>query len=329
MATTIKELALHCGVSEGTVDRALNDRTGISLSTKSRILAAADELGYKPNRIAQSLATGRTRTIGIISFDLINNCFTRLVDAIEAEAKSRGYFINLILTHKDPAYELEGLRYLAERRVDGIGLLPLGKDEQYAAFLKDLGIPIVTIFNRISEDFMHVGIDDRKIIYEAVQFIASKGYEQVVLVQPRLSAMLERGLNAHTICQRKLGYEQGLAAAGLNQSPIIAEGKNYAKSFAGIDFSRRTALLCISDAYAMAVMKHLRESGLSIPGDVGVMGFDSVDTQQVMHPLLTTVEYHVEAMGRQIVDNLCDMIEGKRAEHTHIMSYSIIEGETI
>jgi DNA-binding LacI/PurR family transcriptional regulator len=82
----------------------------ISLSTKSRILAAADELVTNQTDRPE-FSNRRTRTIGIISFDLINNCFTRLVDAIEAEAKSRVLlFINLILTHKDPAHELEGLR---------------------------------------------------------------------------------------------------------------------------------------------------------------------------------------------------------------------------
>jgi DNA-binding LacI/PurR family transcriptional regulator len=212
------------------------------------------------------------------------------------------------------------LRYLAELQGGGIGLLPLGKDEQYATFLKDLGIPIVTIFNRISDDINHVGIDDRKIMYEAVQYIASKGYQQVVLVQPRLSAMLSRGITRTTICQRKLGYEQGLAAAGLVQKPIIRGRQGLCESFTGIDFSRRTHSCVSATRTRWLVMKHLRESGLSVRRTSVCDGIRQCRYPAVKHPLLTTVEYHVEAMGRQIVDNLCDMIEGKRAEHTHIMS---------
>lgn len=329
MGTTIRELALHCGVSEGTVDRALNNRSGISQATKDRILAAANELGYTPNRIAQSLATGRSRTIGIIAFDLINNCFTRLIDAIEAEAKSRGYFINLILTHKDPDHEKDGLRYLVERRVDGIGILPVGKGQEYVDFLKRLKTPIVTIFNRIGNEFMHVGIDDRRIMIEAVLFIAGKGYEQIVLVEPLLSDQLSRGMNAHTMCERKKGYQLGLQLAQIEHDPIVAEGKHFERTFSGLDLSKRTAFLCISDAYALMVIKHLREKGIEVPRNAGVMGFDNVDVQQLAYPTLTTVEYHVEAMGKQVVRNLCDAIEGKRAEKVHIMPHAIVIGGTI
>ncbi len=327
--TTIKEIALRCGVSEGTVDRALNGRPGIREATKARILAVARELSYTPNRVAQSLATGRTRTIGIVCFDLTNNCFTKLIDAIEAEAKEQGYFITLILTHKDLHHEMDGLRYLAERKVDGIGLFPVGRGEGYAGFVRGLGIPVVTIFNRLGPDFPHVGIDDRKAMYDAVLHAASKGYGQVVLVAPRLQDQAARELNAYTMFRRRQGYEEGLAAAGLRQEPVVVEGKDYAATFRHIDFSRRTALLCVSDAYALAVLQHLRETGRSVPRDVGVMGFDNIDLLRCIQPALTTVEYHVETMGRQVIRNLCAQIDGRPADPETILAHSIVEGDTL
>ncbi|MBP7401337.1 MAG: LacI family DNA-binding transcriptional regulator [Clostridia bacterium] len=326
---TIKEIARACGVSEGTVDRALHARAGIREDTRRRILETAEQLAYTPNRVAQSLATGRTRTLGIVCFDLINNCFTRLIDAIEAEAKANGYFINLILTHKDPRHETDGLRYLAERRVDGIGLFPVGKGDAHAAFVRGLGIPVITVFNRLDPGIPHVGIDDRGAMRDAVLYAAARGYEQIVLVSPRLGEQLARGLNAHTMEQRRLGYAEGLAAAGLRHGPVVAEGKDFGASLREVDFSRRTALLCVSDAYAMLVQKHLRGIGRSVPRDVGVMGFDHVDRDRVFHPALTTVEYHVETMGRQVVRSLCRVIEGEAVDAETLLPHTIVEGETL
>lgn len=85
MGVTIKDIAEHCRVSVGTVDRALNNRSGISEKTKNRILKAAEELNYHPNYMGQSLATGRTMTIGMVCFDLYNNFFPELIDTIEPD----------------------------------------------------------------------------------------------------------------------------------------------------------------------------------------------------------------------------------------------------
>mgnify|MGYP005879360331 CR=1 FL=1 len=114
MGVTIKDIAEHCRVSVGTVDRALNNRSGISEKTKNRILKAAEELNYHPNYMGQSLATGRTMTIGMVCFDLYNNFFPELIDTIERHAKEKGYFIYLILTHREFKLEKEGLHTTEE-----------------------------------------------------------------------------------------------------------------------------------------------------------------------------------------------------------------------
>ena len=138
MGVTIKDIAEHCRVSVGTVDRALNNRSGISEKTKNRILKAAEELNYHPNYMGQSLATGRTMTIGMVCFDLYNNFFPELIDTIERHAKEKGYFIYLILTHREFKLEKEGLQYLSERQVDGIILFPIGLSKEYIQALYDL-----------------------------------------------------------------------------------------------------------------------------------------------------------------------------------------------
>jgi DNA-binding LacI/PurR family transcriptional regulator len=131
------------------------------------------------------------------------------------------------------------------------------------------------------------------------QYIASKGFQQV---GPRTAPVernaLTRDQRAHHLPAAKLGLRAGAGRRGTRPE---TDHRRMARtmrnlSFTGIDFSRRTALLCVSDAYAMAVMKHLRESGLSVPEDVGCDGIRQCRyPSRSIHPLLTTVEYHVEA----------------------------------
>jgi LacI family transcriptional regulator len=113
-------------VSQGTVDRALHNRPGISAETRERILLTARQLGYRPDQLASSLVRGRTMTIGLVLFDLYNRFFAQIASAVEENAKSRGYFVYLTLTRKDLGEEKSCIERLAGRRVDGLILCSVG-----------------------------------------------------------------------------------------------------------------------------------------------------------------------------------------------------------
>jgi LacI family transcriptional regulator len=326
---TIKEIAKLCGVSEGTVDRAINNRPGIKEETRQRVIEVAKLLNYKPNRIAQSLATGRTMTIGIICFDLYNNFFTSLIDIIEANAKSKGYFVNLILTHRDMKKEMEGIQYLVERNVDGIIIFPVGRGERYVDYLKSTKKPIVTIYNKISDEFSHIGVDDRKAMSDAVKFIKAKGYERIYFITPAISNQERNGSNVYTLKRRLKGYIDGLQAYGVNHDPLVVEGKDFDKEFKNLDLKQKTAMLCICDTYALETMKYFRDRNFSVPGDIGIMGYDNIDVLKYIKPQLSTIEYHVEKMGNLVFDTLFDTINGKQAQPELLLDYNIIHGETI
>ncbi len=329
MHTTIKDIAKLCGVSEGTVDRAINNRLGIKEATRQRVIEVAKLLNYKPNRVAQSLATGRTMTIGIICFDLYNNFFTSLIDIIEANAKSKGYFVNLILTHRDMKKELEGIQYLVERNVDGIIIFPVGKGEKYIEYLKSTNKPIVTIYNKICDEFAHVGVDDRKAMSDAVKFIRSKGYERIYLITPAISNQEGSGSNVYTLKRRLKGYIDGIKAYGLEHEPLVVEGKDFDREFRNLDLKQKTAMLCICDSYALETMKYFRDRNYKVPGDIGIMGYDNIDVLKYIQPRLSTVEYHVEKMGDLVFNTLFEIINGEQVQPELLLSYNIIEGETI
>ena len=331
LRATIKDIASYCNVSEGTVDRALNNRYGIDYKTKVRVLEAVHELNYKPNHAGRALATGSTMTIGIVCFDLYNNFFPELIDTIEAKAKEKGYFIHLILTHLDRQKERQGLEYLSIRRVDGIILFPIGIGDDYIDYLKSLHIPIVTIYNKLSGEFSHVGVDDRAAFSDAVDFLVGHGYERVVFLTPQIDVQESLGNNVHTLKMRLMGYCDGIVRTGLE--PVIAQGRATAENmslfYAREQRDKRTALLCSSDFYALWTISALLNKGVRIPDELGLMGFDNVDVLKFVRPRLTTIQYSVNEMGVRLFDSLYAQMHGDTQSQEHMLPYSIVEGETV
>lgn len=333
MATTIKDIAEYCRVSVGTVDRALNGRTGINEKTKQRILEAAQLLNYHPNYIGQSLARGKTMTIGVVCFDLYNNFFPELIDNIERLAKERGYFIYLILTHRDFRLEEDGLKYLHERLVDGIILFPIGFSKGYIEFLHSLHIPIVTIYNKLGEnDFPFVGVDDRQAMEDAVKYLVDKGYTDIAYLTPDITGQEKEGLNTYTLRQRAQGYQDGMRRVGLKGIQTLEKGsmeerlERYLKEH---DFREKSAILCLCDSYAIKAMKYLQQRGIRVPEQIGIMGYDDIEQLNYVVPRIATIKYSVPRMGKVAVDLLFRCMEKEECRGEYLLDYTIIDGGSL
>jgi len=295
MAVTIKDLARLCGVSVGTVDRALRDREGIRPATRERILATAREHGYKPNIVARALKTRRTWDVGLVVHDLDNEFFAELVNAIQETAWKQGYFIQIAVSRRDPGRERTALEHMAGRAVDGILLFPTSADPGFDAFLRSLGRPIVTIANRVSSSWPFVGLSDRAVLREATRQIISRGYRRLVYVGP-LEAFASR-INLYEIEERWAGLREAAAEAHGVQSLLFPRA-DYVEQVRKLDLaSVRTAVICASDVFALEILTDLRARGVQVPGDVGLMGFDSIDALRYISPRLSTVEYPIQRMG--------------------------------
>ena len=331
MNVTMKELARLCGVSEGTVDRALNHRQGIREETRRRVLEMAEKLQYTPNKLAQSLARGATMTIGIVCFDLHNNLFASLVDAVENAAKEKGYFINLVLTHGEPQKEREGIRYLSQRRVDGLIIFPVGMGEEYASRLKSLKIPVVTVYNRISKDFPYVGVDDRSVFRKAVLHLAQKGYERVLFSTVEYTKRRKEGVNVYALEKRQEGYLEGVREAGLSGGPVILEGRDFPRLLGPYlqKGGPKTAVLCICDTYALEVLDFCRDGGFTPPEGLGVMGYDNIGLLQYVRPRPATVEYNVKKLGETLFSTLYDQMRGIPVPESSFMEYRFVDGDAV
>ncbi|HET6488069.1 MAG TPA: LacI family DNA-binding transcriptional regulator, partial [Spirochaetia bacterium] len=309
VAVTIKDLARICGVSVGTVDRALRNRSEIHPRTRERILTAAREHGYKPNIVARNLKARRTWEIGLVVHDLENEFFAELVNAVQEVAWRQGYFLQIAVSRRDPARERAGLEHMAGRNVDGILLFPTSADNGFDDFLRRLDRPIVTIANRVSPAWPFVGLKDRTIVREATRDVIRRGYRRLVFVGP-FDAFAER-INLYEIEERYAGLLEAVREAPGIESCLLS-GADYVEKVRALDFREtRTAVLCASDIFALEILRDLRTREVAVPRDVGLMGFDAIDALRYVVPSLSTVAYPVQEMGETAFSLLTQPPTGK------------------
>ena len=327
MGVTTKDIARICNVSRTTVSRAFNNTGRINEDTKQYILKTAKELGYRPDILATSLKNGRTRSIGVVVFDVKNQYFAQMLNAIEVKARRHDYFVNITLHQKNKDLEHELLQKLVDYRVEGIILSAVSKGREFEEYLKSLNKPVVLLGNRVSSDFPFVGIDEKKASIEAVRMISSRGYDWIVFVCPPLSDADKENVYTHE--KRREGFLSAVNETGI-QNEIIGTW-DYVQKVADIltDQSNKTAFFCSGDVYALDIMKELRSKELRAGLDYGIMGFDNIQFLGYMRPHLSTIDNSVELVAEKAVDVLFDLMKGKEVKNKIYVEYKIINGDTI
>jgi LacI family transcriptional regulator len=325
MKITTKQIASICGVTIGTVNRALYDKPGIKPATKEKILKVAKELGYRPHLLARSLQRGHTMTIGIGVFDLDNQFFSQMVSAIETRAEEAGYSVYLSLTRGDPGRELQMLERLASLHVDGVIMLPVNSGMEFTQYLKSLKIPIVTIGNRVAKAFPFISIRDKQATKDAVTSIAAKGYQRIIYVSPPLSYKGQR--NIYAVEERLAGYQEGVKEALTLSKSVVLRDKRYLATLATMSLleGERTAILCSSDIYALEILDYLKTNNIRVPEDIGLMGFDNIEVLKYVRPALTTVAYPIKEQGLKAVECLVAQINAEPFADIELLDHQIVE----
>ena len=282
---TIKDLAKLCGVSIGTIDRAINNKPGISNATRERVLQVAKQNGYKPDRIAQSLQSGKTYEIGVIVHDLNNRFFSLLVDAIQQIAWEHNYYIQLAISLRDTKREYEIIEHMLQRNVDGILLFATNTGEDFYSYLRAIDKPIVLLSNRVqgprgAEEIPFVGLNNRDVVTQALEEIARRGYERICFVSPYFDYSYKH--NFYEIDQRYKTFLKFVQERAIEYRVFNTE--SYCEEIAGMQLHKKTAFFCASDIFALEVMNLFQDVGKAIPEDVGIMGFDNIDVLKYVRP---------------------------------------------
>lgn len=298
---TTARLAKICGVSQGTVDRALNGRGDINPETKQRILDTANKYGYRTS------THGVPEVIGIIVFDLDNRYFSDLVTAIEAEGAKRGYTTAVLLSHRDKTREIECIETLYAMGVSGICLCPINKGEDFERFMLSLNMPVVTVGNRLS-GVTYVGIDNFSAVGETVEHVAKKGYEKLLYVAPDIDY---EGTNADAPHLRIEGFCARAQKLSLEHQVIYGLEKVP-------DLCNNTAVICSSDHYALSLMDKAKSCG------AGIMGFDNIKLLDRLNIPLDSVAYDTSSAATSVLE----IISTGKA-YTKIIDYKIIKRGSI
>lgn len=328
MGITTKEIAKICGVSRGTVDRALNGKDRISPTTKEKILSTAKNLGYRKDMLARGLAKGKTMYIGVVVFDIRNHYFSQLVNSIELRAREMDYFVSITLHEKSKEKEYQLINSLVDHRVDGILVCPVNKGPDFEKFLKSLPVPVVVIGNFVSKEIPFVGINEKQATKDAVSLLLAKGYKQIIFVCPPLAD--RENENVYTHEQRTRGFEE-CAKQNKEVKMDIVSGWNFIDNVDRLLDERksRTAVFCSGDIYALQILRHLKEKKIDIPRDIGVMGFDNIDMLNFITPSLATISNEISQVGCAAVEMLWKLMNGQKGDTHILIPHRVIDGESI
>jgi LacI family transcriptional regulator len=308
---TIAEVAREAGVSSQTVSRVMNDRPDVAPETRERVKQVINQLGYQPSAIARSLASQRTRTLGLITADFSDYFFTQVIAGAEVEARKHGYFFMLGSTERNPQDEPEYIRLLTERHVAGILFARPSTepdDRHLLGLLRD-GVPVVTTAYYIpGADLTVVDVDNADGAQQATHYLLECGRRQV--------AMITGPATWKSVHDRTKGYNLALAAAGITLDPgLIAKGDwSYQSGYRamgellgrGVSFS---AVFAQNDQMAIGAIRSLREAGRRVPDDVAVVGYDDIPVAEYCDPPLTTIRQPMQEVGKVATRLLIQAIE--------------------
>ncbi|MDS1136223.1 LacI family DNA-binding transcriptional regulator [Nitratireductor indicus] len=312
----MKDIAQRLGVSPATVSRALSGTGLVAEPTLSRILEAADALDYRPNVSARNLRRQCSMTVLMVVRDIGNPFYLEVLKGAEAAAREAGYSVLMGNTENDPEREADYFNMLRDGNADGMVLMT-GKLPSSRFKLDKL--PVVVALERIEGSaFPHVEIDNAAAASEAVHHLLSLGHRRIAhIAGPRGEPMAEA---------RRKGYEQAMRKAGLEIPPgyeqqgdyLLQGGRDGCRALLSL-VDRPSAIFCANDEMAFGAIHELRRSGLDVPRDVSVVGFDDIYLSQAMFPPLTTVSQPRADIGRKAMTVLLDIIAGGKPADMRVM----------
>jgi len=310
--TTIKNIASELKLSVSTVSRALNDHPDIHKETKRLVNSLAKELGYRPNIMARNLKSRRSNQIGVIVPEIRHDFFANALSGIEEVAYQKGYTVILAQSNEDKNREEINLNSMYLHRVAGIivSISQTTSESTHFKKLIDKGVKMV-FFDRVCNDLKAsiVHIDDMQSSYDVVKYLIDKGYKKIVhFAGPK---------NLEICRNRRSGYEKALKDFGHDYEPIIIEGGMHeANGYNHVDVLMKMgidtcAIFAVNDPVAVGAIKRLKELGIKIPQQVGIVGFSNNPITEMISPQITTVDQPAFEMGKRSAEILISEIESE------------------
>ncbi|MGO4785696.1 LacI family DNA-binding transcriptional regulator [Cryobacterium sp. W22_MBD10_FK3] len=313
MSRRLAEVARKVGVSEATVSRVLNEKPGVSTTTRQAVLSALDVLGYeRPTKLRGE----RARLVGLVLPELQNPIFPAFAEIIGGALAQNGYTPVLCTQTAGGITEADYVELLLQQQVSGVIFVggaymqQDGSHEHYRR-LRDLNLPTVLVNAPIDDfGFATVSCDDSAAIDQAFAHLMELGHTRIgMLLGPRDHVPSQRKLAAAQRAMARIGQEQGSDQIAHSLYSLEAGQAGATRLLrAGV-----SAIVCASDPMALGAIRAVRRAGLSVPGDVSIIGFDDSALMSCVEPPLTTIRQPIEHMGRMIMELLLRQITGDSA----------------
>lgn len=320
---TLDEVAKRAGVSTATVSRVLNNSAVVREATRTRVLAVAEQLNYRPNRFAQGLAGGKTRTFGMIVSNIENPFFLDILHALEEAATRSGFELVYENTDYQPKRLAAAVDLMLARPLAGLALVVSETEPRAIQRLAGWGRPVVVFdIDAQGEHVTQIKTRYEKAMQRTVEYLYSLGHRRMAFVGHHgvLNPLRERESAFQRTVMRFANVESATATS--TDSPL--GGRQAIHQLLASGF-RPTAVICVNDFMAIGVLRELRDAGLRVPQDVSVTGFDNIQLSEYLYPALTTVNLPRGRIAELIFQALNPARDGLRDAH----SQTLIEPELV
>lgn len=293
----IYEVAELAGVSLATVSRVINPGAKVSDKTRQKVLAAMKQLGYRPNSIAQSLATRSSNTVGVLVSELHGPFFGAMLSAIEETLRAAGKFVLVAASHSKEELEAEAIRFLVSRNCDALIVHVEALPDKFLVEHNKKSTPLVVVNRKVR------GLADRcfSLNNELGGYLAA---ESLLKLGHRRIAYISGPLDFVDAQQRLLGHKRALTEAGVTfDDRLLHEGDYHETGGSdalndlfnqGVKFS---AVICANDDMAAGAMAAAHDRGLRLPEELSIVGFDDSPISRYVYPKLSTVHYPIADMS--------------------------------
>jgi LacI family transcriptional regulator len=345
---TVADVARAAGVSPATAARALGSYGRVGPETRARVRAVAERLGYRPNRVARTMVTGRSLTIGFVSADMENPFFAKTMRGITDIARPLGYEVVIANSEEDPRLERHAVQALLDHGVDGLIVAPteLIRASHLSSAVKS-GVPVVLLDRAIAGvNADAVMVDNVRAARAGLERLITLGHRRIGLVATGLGAADPLGhlegvaldpVHAPTSAARGVGYLTALRAAGLPVRPAWIRSPTYTRQGARdaacslLDQEEPpSAIFSVDNLLTLGAFEAIQGSGLRFPRDISLLGFDDLEWTTIVRPRLSVVAQPAYDLGAAAARRLLDRLNGDRSTpQLLLLETSLVERDSI
>ncbi len=317
MNITIKDISENIGVSLTTVSRVLSgvaEKYRISAKTASRVLAEAERLGYVPNQAAVNLRLKKSFSIGLILPSLANPFFSTIASVVNKVLQPKGYSLLVLDCDDDETAEVEAVNHLISRNIDGVLMIPSGKNKVHIEKLLKLNLPVVFVDRYFKElPISFVSTNHFEGAYAMVEYLISCGHKRIACIQGKHHVMSNE--------ERVHGYKEAISKNKLNYEYVGGNSFTMEDGYLETKLllqqrEKPTAIFALSDTILLGVLKALKEDGYDVPTDMSVVSFDNSIYLDYLSCPVTSISQPISEISQMSIRLLLDKVDKKGKEDT-------------